>query len=119
MSIKSLIALILIPIFVGKLFIVDAVIINLFSEGKVTFVKPFCKKKGFNLEKDKPHEFVQDIDNQNTMLEISSFCTPQFNFIVFNWHPNLFEVFPRENSIFSSKLSYLYLDSHSPPPRLV
>ena len=118
MSIKSLIALILIPIFVGKLFIVDAGIFNLFSEGKVTFVKPFCKKKGSSLEKDKTHKFVQDIDKQNTMLEISSFCTPQFNFNVFTWNLNISEVLHRENIIFSSKLSYLYLDSHSPPPRI-
>ncbi|WP_037314412.1 hypothetical protein [Salegentibacter sp. Hel_I_6] len=119
MSTKALISLFLIPLFLGKLLIVDASLINLLSKGTISFVNPYCEKKALSSDKEKTYEFVQNVENQNLMVEISSFCTPQFNFNIFSWTPRLSEVFFEKNTIYSSKLSYLYLDSHSPPPKLV
>lgn len=119
MSIKTFLSLILIPIFIGKLFVVDAGLANIISQGSISFVKPYCKKKQSVSDNKKAYEFQQDVDASNNIIKISSFCTPQFNFNVFLWDFNISEDMNVKYVIFTSRLSYLYLDSHSPPPRLV
>ena len=116
MSTKTLIALFLIPLFLGKLLIVDASVMNLLSQGKVTVVKTHCKKKPSGSDS---YDFEQHVDSSNSVIEIGSFCTPQFNFNVFSWSLSVSEDINMEDEQLTSILSYLYLDSHSPPPRLV
>ncbi|MCM8570031.1 hypothetical protein NE848_11620 [Gramella jeungdoensis] len=119
MSTKNLISLLLIPLFLGKLFIVDTGLVKIISQGSVSFVKPYCKKKQSTWDSKKTYDFNQSADEGRSVIEISSFCTPQFSFNVFSWDLNISEDISIENIIFTSRLSYLYLDSHSPPPRLV
>ncbi|MCB7480553.1 hypothetical protein [Christiangramia sediminis] len=119
MSLKKLILLLLLPVFLGKLFMVDASAINLLSQGNITFVKPFCKKKKSNSDSTKTYEFEKKVETNNSWVEISSFCTPQFNFNAYSWNFSNSEVISAEDVLFTSRLSYLYLDSHSPPPKFV
>ncbi|MDX1761918.1 MAG: hypothetical protein R3218_07155 [Christiangramia sp.] len=119
MSTKALISLFLIPLFLGKLFIVDASAINLLSHGSISFVKQYCQKKQSASHVHNTYDFEQTVDARDTIIKIGSFCTPQFNFNVFSWSFNNSEVINAEDVLFTSRLSYLYLDSHSPPPKLV
>lgn len=116
---NALISLFLIPLFLGKLFIVDASVINLLSQGQVSFVKKYCQKDQSGAQLQNTYEFQQDLDARYSITEIGSFCTPQFNFNVFNWSTTTIELITKEDISFTSKLSYLYLDSQSPPPRLM
>lgn len=115
-STKTLISLFLIPLFIGKLLVVDASVLNLLSQGKVTVVKTNCKKKTSGSDS---YDFEQYVDSKNSVIEIGSFCTPQFNFNVFSWSLSVSEDMNMQDDQLTSRLSYLYLDSHSPPPRLV
>ncbi|MCG9972162.1 hypothetical protein [Christiangramia crocea] len=119
MSTKTFISILLIPLFLGKLLIVDASLLNILAEDEISFVKPYCQKKQSNSDIKKTYEFKQNLDAKNNITEVSSFCTPQFNFNVFSWNFNISEVINIEDILFSSRLSYLYLDSHSPPPKFV
>ena len=49
---------------------------------------------------------------------LSGFCTSQFNIEIFCWEATISKLIPPFNEHFTSKLSYLYLDNASPPPRL-
>ncbi|MGA8854750.1 MAG: hypothetical protein WB492_11295 [Christiangramia sp.] len=118
MSLKPLISLFLIPLFLGKLFIVDASAINLLSHGTISFVKPYCQKKQSVSDVQYPNDFEHSVNAKNSITKISSFCTPQFNFNVYSWNFSHSEVINVEDILFTSRLSYLYLDSHSPPPKV-
>ncbi len=119
LSPKAIISLFLIPLFLGKLFIVDASAINLLSHGSISFVKPYCQKKQAVSDTHNTYDLAQTVDAKNSIIKISSFCTPQFNFNVYSWNFSNSEVINVEDVIFTSRLSYLYLDSHSPPPKSV
>ena len=117
MSSKTFISLLLIPLFLGKLFIVDAGVINMVFKDTISIVKPYCKKKQSKSDTKGTHEF-EHVDLKNSVTEFSSFCTPQFNFNVFTLSVNNSEFVNVEDVLFISKLTYLYLDSQSPPPKL-
>lgn len=119
MSTKTFISLLLLPIFIGKLFVVDAGVLKILSPVTISYVKPYCKKNQSGSDSIKTYEFEQTVETGNNTIELSSFCTPQFNFNVFLWDFNISEVADIAYVIFTSRLSYLYLDSHSPPPRLI
>ncbi|TCL67633.1 hypothetical protein EV196_102191 [Mariniflexile fucanivorans] len=49
---------------------------------------------------------------------LSGFCTSQFQFELFSWTTRNIKSITVYNDYFTSTLSYRYLESVSPPPRL-
>ncbi len=119
MRLKSFISLILVFLFMGKLFIVDANAVEVIFQGDISFVKPNCSKKHSIKKSSRPFNLHEHIDSEDSSLQLSSFCTTQFKFDVQSWEPLFSEVLNTKEKIFTSNLSYRYLDSKSPPPKRV
>lgn len=116
---KNLVSLTLIFLFIGKLFIIDANAVEVIFQGDISFVKPHCSKKQKIKGPKGQFQFHQHIDSDDSSIEISSFCTSQFNFDVDSWKPLTSDEFHSKEKLYTSNLSYRYLDSQSPPPKQV
>ncbi|MCC4229040.1 hypothetical protein [Zunongwangia profunda] len=116
---KTYIAVLLTFIFMAKFTAIDADGLNLlFSGSDISFVNPHCKKEKPPKQLKKIADFSQVDLSAPQVIALNGFCTSQFQLGLFSWKtilPNPIAVF---NEHFSSRLSYLYLDNASPPPRL-
>lgn len=119
MKTNSYIAVLLTFIFLAKFVAVDANGLNIvFSGTNTTFVKPHCKKNP-SIKKSNDNSSFSKQDNVETqMVTLSGNCTTPFQFELFNWETSYSEPIAVFDDHFPSKLSYRYLDSVSPPPRL-
>lgn len=104
----------------AKFIVIDANGLNiLFGGNDITFVKPFCKKKNAPKLTNKTMDLSQaDVMTSQEIL-LSGFCTSQFQFELFSWTSNVSNPITVYNDYLTSKLNYRYLESVSPPPRLV
>ena len=103
--------------FTANFFAVDANAIKIFSKNEITFTNPYCKKKNTSTENSETQEFSKTDSGTSLMANLNSHCTSQFQFEVFSWENKLLKPITDFNEHFSSRLSYLYFDSTSPPPR--
>ncbi|WP_230080283.1 hypothetical protein [Winogradskyella marina] len=120
MKTKTYIAALLAFLFIAKFIAIDANGLNLlFGGNDITFVKPFCKKKNAPKLANKTVDISQaDVITSQEIL-LSGFCTTQFQFELFSWISNVSKPITVFNDYLTSKLNYRYLESVSPPPRLV
>ena len=119
MNLKSLVSLTIVILFIGKLFLVDSNAADLLFQGNISFVKPNCSKKQSIKKNTGQFQFHKYLDSDDSNIELSSFCTTQFNFEVYSWELIISEVLHVEEESFTSNLSFRYLDSQSPPPKMV
>ena len=117
---KTYIAVVLTFVFLAKFFAVDAHGLNIvFNGNDMTFVNPFCVKLKTSNESHDPSTFSQQANADIEMITLNGSCMSPFQFELFSWdmhYSNPIAVFDEH---FTSRLSYRYLDSVSPPPRLV
>lgn len=104
----------------AKFIAIDANGLNiLFSGHDITFVKPNCKKKNAPKLATKTMDFSQVDMITSQEISLSGFCTSQFQFKMFSWISNISQSVTVYNDYLTSRLNYRYLESVSPPPRLV
>jgi len=116
---KTYIATLLTFLFLAKFFAVDANGLNvLFGGSEISFVNPNCKKENYKKEIKKSADFSKSNYLASEVIDLNIICTSQFQFELFNWETN----YPKHtivfNKHFTSKLTFLYLENSSPPPRL-
>ncbi|WP_246067685.1 hypothetical protein [Changchengzhania lutea] len=119
MKLNRNIALALVCIFLVKFVTIDANGLSvLFNGSNISFVKPLCKKKNSpKLSKDSINFSNIEISSDQ-VISLTGFCNSQFHLELFSWKTGTSEPNATYNKHFSSRLSYLYLDNVSPPPRL-
>jgi len=116
---KTYIAVLLTFIFLAKFVAIDANGLSfLFSGSDISFVNPHCKKDKIQKQSKKTADFSQADLSFSQVIALNGFCTSQFQFEMFSWETNCSEPIAFFNEHFTSRLSYLYLDNESPPPRL-
>ncbi|WP_236027339.1 hypothetical protein [Gelidibacter pelagius] len=116
---KSYIAVVLIVIFLAKFAAIDANGLNIiFSGSTTTFVNPYCKKNSSSEKSDTSDSFSQQNHFETQVITLSGNCTSPFQFEIFSWEADFSDPIVVLNEYFTSKLSYRYLDSISPPPRV-
>jgi len=119
MKTKTYIAALLTFIFLAKFVAIDANGLNvLFGGNDITFINPHCKIENPPKQTNKTADFSQADLSTSQMISLSGFCTSQFHMELFSWEIDYSEPIAVFIEHFSSKLSYLYLDNDSPPPRL-
>lgn len=117
---KSYIAVILTVVFIVKFIAVDANGLNiLFSGSHITFVNPHCEKNMFNKESNDASSFSQQDPFKTQMVVLPGNCTSPFQIDLFSWDAYFLNPMVAFDEHFPSRLSYRYLDSVSPPPRLL
>lgn len=121
MKTQTYIAVFLTLVFMVKFIAVDADGLNVvFDEDDVTFVNQmFCETKGVFHQSVKTTDFSQADQFASLVIPINGFCTSQYQFVLFSWKTNYQKPITTFNEHSSSELSHLYLDSLSPPPRLI
>ena len=103
----------------AKFLAIDANGLNvLFSGSDITFVKSHCKKKNSVKNLQSRSAFSQVDNTTSQVVDLSGFCTTQFQLELFTWETNTLKPIAVFNEYFTSHLSYHYLDNDSPPPRL-
>lgn len=116
---KTYIAVILTFIFLAKFVAVDADGLNAFFSGSnISFANLHCYKKDSPKQTNPAADFSQADELASQIITLNHFCTSQFQIEFYSWetdYPITLAVF---NEHFTSRLSYLYLDNVSPPPRL-
>lgn len=105
--------------FLAKFVAVDANGLNIiFSGSDITFVNPHCEKNITNDKSNDTPSFSKQDSVQKQMITLDGNCSSPLQFELFSWdiyNSNPIVVF---NPNFTSSLSFRYLDSVSPPPRL-
>lgn len=120
MKIKSYIALLLTFVFLAKLIAIDADGLSLlYSDSNITFVNPYCKKENALNNTSQDLEFSEANVRPSEMFTLNGFCTSQFQLELYSWEMTDLNPFTIYTEYFTSKLSCLYMDNDSPPPRLV
>ncbi len=120
MKTKSYIALVLTFVFLAKFVAVDAQGLNvLFSGNDITFVNPHCEKNNSIKKTTDAVSFSQQDNVEPQMITLDGNCNSQFHFELFSWDIKFSNLIVLSDDHFTSRLSYRYLDSVSPPPRLV
>lgn len=117
MQFKAIISFLILVLFTGKLFLVDSGAIGYMSGEAITFVKPYCKKQQDGTA-DKPIKFQKQVEAENQVINFHSFCSPQIRIELTRWDFSIPEYISTGDSLLSSRQNYLYLDQHSPPPKL-
>ncbi|KKM03880.1 hypothetical protein LCGC14_1769940 [marine sediment metagenome] len=116
---KTYIALVLTFIFVAKFLAVDANGLNvLFSGSEITFVNPHCKKRNSLKKLESSTDYSQQERGAHQMIYLNGQCNIAFQFESFTWSLNDPKAIVTLNDNVPSALSYRYLESVSPPPRL-
>lgn len=116
---KTYIAALLTFIFLAKFVAIDANGLNvLFSGSEISFVNPHCKNENPPKQTKKTANFSQDDHSNFQIVELNGFCTSQFQLELLSWKTSYPEHIAFLNEHLTSRLSYLYLDSAYPPPRL-
>ncbi|MCP9200492.1 hypothetical protein MKO06_11265 [Gramella sp. GC03-9] len=118
MSLNAPISIFLSLMFMAKLFLVDASFMQVLSGGEIRIEKAYCKKKTSISENNRAAAFVAETNTNNFSLELLSSCTPQFNFFIAGWDFGYSEPIRATDDLHTSRLSYLYLEKHSPPPKI-
>lgn len=116
---KTYISVLLTFIFLAKFGAIDANGLNIIFSGSDTrFVNPYCKKENSSEKSKDTSNFSPQDHLETQMVILSGNCTTPFQFELYSWdtdYSNPIAVFIEH---FTSRLSYRYLDSISPPPRL-
>lgn len=116
---KTYIAVFLTFIFTAKFVTIDADGLNmLFNASPISFVNQHCKTQYDQTQSTQTVDFSQTDPSASETITLNSFCTPQFQFAPISWDIGFFEPIPVFNDHLTSRLSYLYLENSSPPPRL-
>lgn len=116
---KTHIALLLVSIFLAKFVAIDADGLNaLFSGNDIAFVNQYCKTENFPKQSNKTADYSEADLFASQIIALNGFCTSQFQFEFHAWETSVSEATVIFNEHFTSRLSYLYLDNTSPPPRL-
>ena len=116
---KTYIAAILAFVFIAKFFAIDAGLNIMLSGNDITFVKPNCKKENTYKLGNNTVDFSR-VDSESPLeILLSDFCNSQFQFELFTWETIVLKFSAISNEHLPSNLRYRYLDSDSPPPRLV
>lgn len=103
----------------AKFVAIDANGLNhLFGGSDIAFVNPHCKNDNPPKLTKNTTSFSQADDLTSEVIVLNGFCTSQFKLELFSWEADYSEPITIFNEHFSSRLSYLYLDTTSPPPRL-
>lgn len=104
----------------AKFIAIDADGLNVvFEKSDVTFLNQmYCGTESDFHQSVKTADFAQADQFASLVIPINGFCTSQYQFILFSWEANFREKIVTFNAHSSSELSYLYLDSLSPPPQL-
>lgn len=104
----------------AKFIAVDADGLNVvFQDDDITFVNQmFCETEGIFHQSVKTADLSQADQFASLVIPLNGFCTSQYQFVLFPWEANFQEPIATFNAHSSSELSYLYLDSLSPPPQL-
>jgi hypothetical protein len=84
----------------------------------MSFVKPHCKNENPPKLVKKTASFSQAEELAAQVITLNGFCTSQFQLELFSWETTYSEPIAIFNENFSPRLSYLYLDNASPPPRM-
>src|SRR5690606_7767135 len=118
-KIKSYIAVVLMVIFLAKFAAIDANALNIiFSGTSTTFVNPYCKKNTSDQKTNGLDSYSSQDQIETQIITLSGNCTIPFQSEIFSWEVDFFDPILVFNNHFTSKLSYRYLDSISPPPRM-
>ena len=119
MKAKTYIAVILTFIFLAKFVAIDANGLNLlFGGSDISFVNPHCKNENPPKLAKKAASFSKAEELAAQVITLNGFCTPQFQLELFTWESTYSEPVAIFSEHFSPRLSYLYLDNASPPPRM-
>ncbi|WP_317167418.1 hypothetical protein [Winogradskyella vidalii] len=119
MKTKTYIAALLAFVFLAKFIAIDANALNILFDGNnISFVKPFCKKKNAPKLAGQTMDFSQADSMTSQDILFSGFCTSQFQFELLSWTTHTIKPITVFNDYLTSRLSYRYLESVSPPPRL-
>ncbi|WP_223270721.1 hypothetical protein [Subsaximicrobium wynnwilliamsii] len=119
MKTKPYIAALLAFLFLAKFIAIDANGLNaLFSGSDITFVNPHCKKEKLANLSEKTANLSQTDQLDSRVINLDGFCSAQFQFELFTWETDCPKPKAVFNEHFSSRLSFLYLENASPPPRL-
>ena len=98
---------------------IDANGLNIiFSGGDTIFVNPYCKKINPSEKSKDTSNFSQQDQVETQMIILSGNCTTPFQFELYSWETDYLDPISVFNDQFTSRVSYRYLDSISPPPRV-
>ncbi len=116
---KTYIAVILTFIFLAKFVAVDADGLNAFFSGSnISFANLHCYKKDSPKQIIPRADFSQADELASQIISLNHYCTSQFQIEFYSWETDFPKTLAVFNEHFISRLSYLYLDNISPPPRL-
>ncbi|WP_373517694.1 hypothetical protein [Pricia sp.] len=116
---QTYISVLLFSIFLVKFLAIDANGLNiLFSGSDITFVNPNCKKKNSPKLLENTANFSQAELVSSQMVHLNGLCNSQFQIELFSWDTDISEPPITYSEHSPSMLSYLYLDTIFPPPRL-
>lgn len=117
---RTYIAVVLTCIFLAKFVAIDAhVLKTIFSTNDFVLVNPHCKKESTLDTTDKSQSFSQQDQHQAQLITLSGQCTTPFHLELFTWEINYSDPILVLDDHVPSRLNYRYLESVSPPPRLV
>ncbi|MEO5790256.1 MAG: hypothetical protein ACOH2D_06930 [Gelidibacter sp.] len=103
----------------AKFVAVDAYGLNIiFSGSDITFVNPHCEKKNSIKKTNDTSSFSQQDHIETQMITLDGNCSSKFQFELFAWDAHFSNPISVSDNHFTSRLSFRYLDSVSPPPRL-
>lgn len=119
MKTQTYIAIVLTFVFLAKFVAIDANGLNvIFSGSATTFVNPHCKKGDSIKKSNETASFYKQSNAETQMVILSGNCTTPFQFELYSWETDYLDPISVFNDQFTSRLSYRYLDSISPPPRV-
>lgn len=118
MSIKIHIAILLALVFGGKLLILDSGILDFLDNENLVATRPYCKKKKGLASKDTA-SFEKQANSVDATISIYVFCNPFSKLDVPQLELLQPEGISAGQTLHSDRLSHIYLDQHSPPPRFI
>lgn len=105
-------------IFLVKFITVDVKGLNFLVSGtNISFVNAHCKHKNASKQVEKLFDISQDDLSTSKVIALNMLCTSQFTLEFVSWEHSILTPAVFFNEYVSSKLSLLYLDNESPPPR--
>ena len=102
----------------GKLIVLESGLLKFLGNDDLVIVNPYCKKQKQDSAKENTFKFEQEANSQTQVISFKSICNPQIKIDFFIWEPQVPELITTNESLFLSRLTYLYLDNHSPPPKI-
>ncbi len=103
----------------AKFIAIDADGLNVFFSGSdISFVKIHCRKENPPKQSKEIANFLKADLSASRIITLNTLCTSQFQLDLFFWEMDSSASMAVFNVNSTSKLSSLYLDKVSPPPRL-